>query len=747
MAEIRTFVCGWAFVCVVLMCLCTNAAHINSVAQSIIIPTTPGAIQKAFDNLPASGDVELRLAAGVHTVATPIMLHSGQKLDGSRQIKVIADDAQKTSSISGGITIPSASWTSVPGKSNLWTAPLPAGTDTSESSTLQAWRGDVRLTLARSKKTLKYVHATDDHLVFTPGDVLASYHSQENVHVVLYESWTASLHKIKSIDSANNTLFLATSFNAQWANSASGARYYVANAMELLDQEDEFYVDKTTNSILVMASQNPSLGDEVVLAQTIELLRINGTSTAPVSGITWSNLVFQHSAVETDKCFSGGCDGQSADFLTTAAVHLTHASNIVFENCAFTHTGGYAVWLSVGTTASTVEGCAISDVGSGGVRIGIGHGADGNNNPADQVLGNYVANNVMSDGGHVYQQGCGVLAQNVGNTTITHNEIHHFRYTGVSTGWTWGYGPTNVHAIITSFNSIHHIGLGYLSDMGCVYTLGHQPQSRVENNICTDVQSYNYGGWAYYTDEGSRDEVFTNNIATRTKCAGHHQHYGTDNDIVNNLYYNVNIGDVPTPGRSEILMTVCDSAIRASTHARPWSCHPDTHPTTGCCCYPSCDQGKCSSFAFDRNIVAQPKGYNGTLIGTTNAYGLLNFSFANNTYFVDGVADTADLWNSTGTNAAAGKGGESFATWKNVAGKDSGSLYTDPEIVNFTSWQVSDSSPALKEGFQQIDISTVGPRMLFVGPSSRPTRVADAVAILGADTHRTLQHRGFVRTP
>ena len=39
------------------------------------------------------------------------------------------------------------------------------------------------------------------------------------------------------------------------------------------------------------------------------------------------------------------------------------------------------------------------------------------------------------------------------------------------------------------------------------------------------MQSYNYGGWGYYTDEGSRDEIFTNNIALRTKCAGHHQHY------------------------------------------------------------------------------------------------------------------------------------------------------------------------------------------------------------------------------
>ena len=85
-----------------------------------------------------------------------------------------------------------------------------------------------------------------------------------------------------------------------------------------------------------------------------------------------------------------------------------------------------------------------------------------------------------------------------------------------------------VRDVHTKFNHIHHIGQGYLSDMGCVYTLGHQPGSRVENNFCSDVQSYNYGGWGYYTDEGSR-EIFVNNVAAHTKCAGHHQHYGTDN--------------------------------------------------------------------------------------------------------------------------------------------------------------------------------------------------------------------------
>ena len=99
--------------------------------------------------------------------------------------------------------------------------------------------------------------------------------------------------------------------------------------------------------------------------------------------------------------------------------------------------------------------------------------------------------------------------------------------------------------------------------MGCVYTLGHQPGSKILNNYCSDVQSYNYGGWAFYTDEGSRDELFESNVATRTKCAGHHQHYGTDN-VLRNKIHELN-GDSNMLSLRESL----PGAIRHSALTRP----------------------------------------------------------------------------------------------------------------------------------------------------------------------------------
>ena len=56
--------------------------------------------------------------------------------------------------------------------------------------------------------------------------------------------------------------------------------------------------------------------------------------------------------------------------------------------------------------------------------------------------------------------------------------------------------------------------------------------------------------------------------------------------------------------------------------------------------------------------------------------------------------------------------GQSFQEWK-AAGKDAGSIIADPLFVNTSNLNFSlrPNSPALKLGFQQIDMTTVGPRV------------------------------------
>ena len=78
-----------------------------------------------------------------------------------------------------------------------------------------------------------------------------------------------------------------------------------------------------------------------------------------------------------------------------------------------------------------------------------------------------------------------------------------------------------------SFNHIHDIFQRELTDGGCIYNLGRSPGTRINNNLCHDVDAFAYGGWGLYTDEGSSNVTLTNNIVYATKDAAFHQHYGT----------------------------------------------------------------------------------------------------------------------------------------------------------------------------------------------------------------------------
>ncbi len=64
------------------------------------------------------------------------------------------------------------------------------------------------------------------------------------------------------------------------------------------------------------------------------------------------NITFSHADVETAGCFASSCNAQSADFLTTAAIHLEDAQGWLFDGVTVSHAGGYAVWINLGCTGN-----------------------------------------------------------------------------------------------------------------------------------------------------------------------------------------------------------------------------------------------------------------------------------------------------------------------------------------------------------------------------------------------------------
>eukprot|EP01105_Mastigella_eilhardi_P015163 TRINITY_DN3449_c0_g1_i2.p1 TRINITY_DN3449_c0_g1~~TRINITY_DN3449_c0_g1_i2.p1 ORF type:complete len:512 (-),score=71.10 TRINITY_DN3449_c0_g1_i2:50-1585(-) len=437
----------------------------------------------------------------------------------------------------------------------------------------------------------------------------------------------------------------------------------------------EFYYDRATNvlSYIPLPSETDLDSLDVEVPQPLSLLHAVGdpTNNRFVMNVQFQDIAFEYAEVETEPCFASYCNGQSATFLTTAAIHLFGCKDWSFSHVEIAHVGGYGVWLEKGVFNTLIEKSQIHDLGAGGVRVGPAQGGV-ESNTLLRVVNNTITDCIIEYGGNYYQMGAGVLAQQVQSLNLQHNDIHYFYYTGVSVGWTWGYADTSVSDNLVAYNLIHHIGYGgLLSDMGCVYTLGHQPGTKIINNICHDVDSYGYGAWGLYTDEGSRDIELRDNVVYNVKCAGFHQHYGTDNIITNNIFADANTGG-------------CDAAVRSSQ----WSGTCDQANPTGCC----------SSFKFTTNIVYAESG---PMLYQTMDTGFVNMTLDYNTYWNVKSETQADFL------------GTSFTKYQSKFGKDQHSLLSDPQFVNplNNDYSLQPTSPALALGFQPIDTSQVGPRL------------------------------------
>ena len=365
-------------------------------------------------------------------------------------------------------------------------------------------------------------------------------------------------------------------------------------------------------------------------------------------------------------------------------VRIDGARNLGFNGISFSHADwaigpkGFsdsqaaiefpgAIWAQ-GAVGCSFENCAVSHVG--GYAIDFGRGCKDNRivrcevtdigaggirigetslrkDDADRTTGNSVTDCHIHDLGVCFPAGVAIWVGHSSKNTFAHNHIHDTYYSGFSIGWSWGYGPSGAQENVIEYNDVHHIGRSMLADMGGIYTLGTCTGTVIRNNVFHDVWSSTYGGWAIYFDEGSTGVVAENNVAYRCKSNGFHQHYGKDNTLRNNIF-------------------------ALSQEAQIARTRKEDHFT----------------LRFERNIVYWKEGK--LLSGNWDGD---QFRWEKNLFWnPGGTKGLPDAWKEKGLD------------------KDSviaDPLFVDPDKGDFT---LKPDSPALKLGFQPIDVSKVGPR-------------------------------------
>ena len=220
--------------------------------------------------------------------------------------------------------------------------------------------------------------------------------------------------------------------------------------------------------------------------------------------------------------------------------------------------------------------------------------------------------------------------------------------------------------------------------MACFYTLGINNSTQIINNLCHDVYGFYTGGYCLSQDQGSSGITMEKNVCLCVSASPQNQHYGENNVYRNNMFL--------------------DGYTASWTDRNPGGLR--TSPQIA---LPN-------SFIIEKNIV---------LISNRSALlfdGNWNDSNANWSYLLDRNVYWSTVSDLSKESVFGGCSPRlcgvhaynyTLDQWQHT-GQDSYSVVADPEFadphyyqtLNFT---LVDSSVALKLGFQQIDLTRVGP--------------------------------------
>lgn len=564
----------------------------------------------------------------------------------------------------------------------LWTADAPEARD-GKWVFRELWANGMRATRARHpNKGYLAVESlpdatkewTDGHLRFRYREAdLKPFGFLDGAEVVVMTRWVESRLPVVSVDKKERVLNFGKRSVFQLA---AGDLYYVEGPLELLDQPGEWSLDSRLGKVYYFPRPGEKLSQfEAIAPLRSQVLRLDGEPAQGrfIEKVEFRGITFAHAEWYFPEEFYAGGDKlvvwpppkpEVGGFAQAAigvpgAVWGQGVKGALFDHCRFVNLGTYGMELGRGCTSNVIQHCEFAHLGAGGLKLGE---TAIRSNPLEQSGGNVVTDCHIHHGGRMFHSAIGIWIGQSADNQLMHNLIHDFYYTGISIGWTWGYGPTLARGNLVTHNHVHHIGVQsdgdgpILSDMGGIYTLGMQPGTRIVNNLWHDVAGFRYGGWGIYFDEGSSSIVAHSNVVYRTTHGGFHQHYGATNLVANNVF-----------------AFARDHQIQRS--------RPEPHV----------------SFSFLTNIVYFDSGvlFGGNWSGD-------NYRLDYNLYF-----DARSFTNAVVLKTPVG----TWEQWRE-RGRDRNSRIANPLFYNLQQedFRLRRNSPAFDLGFQAINLSNVGPR-------------------------------------
>lgn len=384
--------------------------------------------------------------------------------------------------------------------------------------------------------------------------------------MIIHQRWAIAILRVKDIRKLkdnNLEIFFhqpesKIEFEHPWPQpvvneKAGNSAFYLANAIEFLDQPGEWFADFKNGYIYYYPRNDENMQTaEVYVPYNERILTIEGYVDHPVSNIIFKNITFQYTTwlrpslkghVPLQAGFyildayklkipgtkdKASLENQAWIGRQPAAVEVNFAHNITFEYCVFRNLGATGLDFISGVKYSMVKGCVFYDIAGTALQMGTfpdrGFETHVPYDPKDKreicsyinINNNYIYNCANEDWGCV-----GISAGYVSDVKIEHNEVSHIYYSGICVGWGWTKTVNCMKNNIIYANHIHHFAK-QMYDVGGIYTLSAQPGTKILENCIEFLEKAPYAHdpdhcFYIYLDEGSSYIRVENNYAPEKK--------------------------------------------------------------------------------------------------------------------------------------------------------------------------------------------------------------------------------------
>jgi len=660
-------------------------------------------------------NITVFLREGIHTLDKTVVF--GMEDSGTEGTKITYSAyKEETPIISSGVSL--ENWkllenypATLPtnAKGNVWVTDIPEGM----GRFYTMYDGETRIPTTHKEgftfkdiayvgaKSMNVLHAKDRNLLRKlefEGGILKNWKNLEDIEVGFAPvPWTMNVLQLESVDEKKGIAWTVLEANAPPAAKKSHTKPWVENVIDHLDSPGHWVVNTQERKIYYWPTEGkPS--ENLVVPTLKEYFKVegkvdyDGSTDIPAKNIAFKGLTFMHGERDTwwkgHKGWGIQHDWDKFD-RANAMLRFRGAEDCEVSECRFTNSGGSAIRLDLYAQNITIQNNMIDFVGHMGILLcGYGPGTK------DVNKNNTITNNIIHHVGSVMKMGAAVFAWQSGSNTISNNLLHHLPRKAV--------GICGIRVPILQKRNIDFDEASktirwneidaVIAKEGTFWER-YAPFSHAKNNIVEKNEVYRAleelaDGSALNVSGAGEGNIMRNNFAhhitSHASGVMRTDDWQRGTTFENNIIYMANVSAIVHKGFNHIVNNIIVDC--SSKESIRFASYPDEEADYG---------SKIQNNIFYESLDAI-KYYNISYRASEGISKPEDCAIDNNVFYCAKNVKTA----------------VAYVVGKRKTGIDHHSIVEDPlfEDLEHQNFQLKATSPALKLGFKQIDMSAIGLR-------------------------------------